>query len=432
MGISGLNQDQSRRWFEEAQSRMPGGVNSPVRAFRAVEGDPPFIHRGEGCFLWDVDGNRYIDYLMSWGALILGHVPPRVQEALAETLTRGTSFGAPTPLEVEMARRVQEAYPLLERVRMVNSGTEAVMSALRLARAYTGRTRIVKFEGCYHGHSDGLLVQAGSGATTLGVPTSPGVPEDYTRHTLVAPFNDLDAVRNLLEAHRGEVAAVIVEPVPGNMGVVLPHPGFLEGLQRLCREHGSLLIFDEVITGFRVSRGGAQERYQVQPDLTCLGKIIGGGLPVGAFGGRREILDLLAPEGPVYQAGTLSGNPLAMTAGVATLDLLRDPEVYTRLEHLAQGLEEGLRDAARRAGVEVFITRVASMLCVFFHPGPVIDYATARATDTRRFARFHRGMLERGIYLPPSQFEAWFLSTAHTEEVVAQTVAQAYEVFRGL
>jgi glutamate-1-semialdehyde 2,1-aminomutase len=421
---------RSERLFAQAQKYMPGGVNSPVRAYKAVGGNPVFFARGEGALVYDVDGNEYIDYVASWGPLILGHAAPEVVRALKECAEFGTSFGAPTELETELARLLVEALPAVEMVRLVNSGTEATMSALRLARAYTGREKIVKFEGCYHGHVDALLVKAGSGALTLGIPTSPGVPVDTAQNTIVADFNDPDGLRDLFARHGEEIAAVIVEPVPGNMGVIPPRPGYLQELRALTAQYGALLIFDEVITGFRVAYGGAQSLYDVHPDLTCLGKIIGGGLPVGAYGGRREIMELVAPSGPVYQAGTLSGNPLAMTAGIVTLKTLAQPGTYEELERKAARLAAGLKEAAHTAGAEVFFTRVGSMLCTFFQPGPVTDFASAMRSDTARYARFFRALLERGVYIAPAQFEAMFVSTAHTDEHIDRTVAACTEAFR--
>lgn len=420
----------SARWFAEARRLMPGGVNSPVRAFRAVGGTPFFVACGRGSRLEDVDGRSYIDYVLSWGPLILGHAPPAVVEAVREAAGRGTSYGAPTPGEVELARELQAAVPSLEMLRLVSSGTEAALSALRVARGFTGRTKIVKFEGCYHGHADSLLVKAGSGGATFGVPDSLGVPEALARLTLTVPYNDLDAVGAVLAAEGRDVAAVVVEPVAGNMGVVPPRAGFLAGLRELTLRYGALLIFDEVITGFRVAYGGAQARYGVTPDLTILGKIIGGGLPVGAYGGRREIMECVAPLGGVYQAGTLSGNPLAVAAGLATLRALREPGVYETLEARAGALEAGLREAAARAGVPVQVNRVASMLTAFFTPHPVTDWTTAARADRERYAAFFHGLLARGVYLAPSQFEAAFLSTAHSAEDVAATVAAAEAALR--
>jgi glutamate-1-semialdehyde 2,1-aminomutase len=421
---------RSAELFAEAQTLLPGGVDSPVRAFRAVGGTPRFIARGKGAYVWDVDENHYIDYLGSWGPLIVGHAHPGVVAAIQEAATRGTSYGAPTAAELELARLVKAAFPSIDLVRFVSSGTEATMSALRLARAFTGREKIIKFDGGYHGHVDGLLVKAGSGPLTLGAPDSPGVPEAAAAQTLSVPYNDVHAVREALEGHPGGIAAIIVEPVAGNMGVLPPEPGFLEHLRGLTREHGALLIFDEVITGFRVARGGAQERYRVSADLTCLGKIVGGGLPVGAYGGRREIMEMIAPLGPVYQAGTLSGNPLAMAAGIATLRLLGEPGVYERLETLAARLADGLVAAARDAGVPYTTNRVGSMLTGFFCGGPVLDYATAKLADTQRYARFFQSMLEGGVYLAPSQFEAGFVSLAHTEADIDATIETAAAAFR--
>ncbi|MFU8857552.1 MAG: glutamate-1-semialdehyde 2,1-aminomutase [Deferrisomatales bacterium] len=420
-----MQHTRSHALFERAVQLIPGGVNSPVRAFRAVGGRPVFIARAEGSRLFDVDGNAYIDYVGSWGPMILGHNHPEVRAALEQALKNGTSYGAPTELEVEMAELVTVCVPSVEMVRMVNSGTEATMSAIRVARGFTGRDKIVKCEGCYHGHEDGLLVKAGSGATTFGVPTSPGVPADVAKNTLTVPYNDLEAVEALVRAHPGEIACVILEPVPGNMGCVPPAEGYLEGLRRITAREGIVLIFDEVMSGFRVALGGAQERYGVTPDLTTLGKIIGGGLPVGAYGGKREIMGQVSPAGPVYQAGTLSGNPLAMSAGLATLRALRRPGVYEALEQKSKTLCDGLAELTRRRGVPAYHTRVGAMFTTFFQEGPVTDYASALASDTERFGRFFRGMLERGVNLAPSQFEAGFLSLAHTEDDLGRTLEAA-------
>jgi glutamate-1-semialdehyde 2,1-aminomutase len=405
--------------FDAAQRLMPGGVNSPVRAFRGVGGAPFFVARAEGARLVDVEGRSYVDFLGSWGPLILGHAAAPVVEAVSEAARRGTSYGAPTPGEVEMAELIQRAVPSMEMLRLVSSGTEAGMSAIRLARGATGRDLIIKFDGCYHGHADSLLVKAGSGGATFGVPDSLGVPKPLAALTLTVPFNDLEAVRGQLEAHPQQVAAVIVEPVAGNMGVVPPAPGFLAGLRDLTTRHGSLLIFDEVITGFRVAWGGAQARYGVRPDLTCLGKIIGGGLPVGAYGGPRALMERVAPLGGVYQAGTLSGNPLAVAAGLATLRALERPGVYERLEALGARVEREVTEAAAGAGVPVRVNRAGSMLTVFFTEHPVTDYASARRADTARYARYFHAMREGGVFLAPSQFEAAFLSLAHSEDDLA-------------
>jgi glutamate-1-semialdehyde 2,1-aminomutase len=423
----------SEALFEAAQRVIPGGVNSPVRAFRGVGGTPLFVERAEGARVVDADGRSYIDFLGSWGPLILGHAAAAVVEAVTEATRRGTSYGAPTRAEVEMAEMISRAMPSIEMVRLVSSGTEAAMSAIRLARGATGRDVIVKFDGCYHGHADSLLVKAGSGGATFGVPDSLGVPAALAALTLAVPFNDLAAVKAALEAHPGRVAALIVEPVAGNMGVVPPAPGFLAGLRELCTRHGALLVFDEVITGFRVAWGGAQARYGVRPDLTCLGKIIGGGLPVGAYGGSRELMAHVAPLGQVYQAGTLSGNPLAVAAGLAALRALEHGDAYERLERLGARLESGIAEAARATGVPVTVNRVGSMLTAFFTDGPVTDYASAKRADTARYARFFHGMLERGVFLAPSQFEAAFVSLAHRDEDLdeaARACRQALDALR--
>jgi len=412
---------RSKQLFLEAQSYLPGGVDSPVRAFKAVGGTPPFIVKAKGSKIYDADGNDYIDFVGSWGSLILGHAHPRVVSALKEAVERGTSFGAPTELEVILARMISEAIPSIEMLRFVNSGTEATMSALRLARAFTGKDKIIKFAGGYHGHADGLLVKGGSGLATLGIPDSAGVPLSYAENTSVAPYNNVEAVRQIFELYPTEVAAIIVEPIAANMGVVLPQPGFLTGLRQLTHEFGALLIFDEVITGFRVAYGGAQTLYGVTPDLTCLGKIIGGGLPVGAYGGRREIMQMVAPVGPVYQAGTLSGNPLAMTAGIETLKILQSPGTYKQLEMKSASLEEGITRAASKAGIDFYISRVASLLTVFFSNTVVNDYESATQADTAFFGRFFQRLLSEGVYWPPSQFEAAFVSLSHSDEDIRLT-----------
>ena len=420
---------KSSRLFLRAQRILPGGVDSPVRAFSAVGGRPLFIARARGSRLEDVDGNTFIDYVMSWGPLIHGHAPGGLLKALAAAARRGTSFGAPSPLEVELGERVRRLMPSLERVRFVNSGTEAAMSAVRVARAATGRDRLVKFQGCYHGHADSFLVQAGSGALTLGVPTSPGVTRGASADTLSAGYNDLESVHRVFGANRDQVAAVIIEPIAGNMGVVPPANGFLQALRDVCTAHGALLIFDEVISGFRASPGGAQALSGVRPDLTCLGKIIGGGLPVGAYGGRADLMELVSPAGPVYQAGTLSGNPLAMTAGLWCLERLT-PRLYRDLATLGTRLADGLADAARNAGVALQVNAIGSLVTPFFTDRPVVDYASATSADTQRYARFFRGMITRGIYPPPSQFEAWFLSGAHSVKDVDETIAAARDAMK--
>ncbi|MBI2881779.1 MAG: glutamate-1-semialdehyde 2,1-aminomutase [Candidatus Tectomicrobia bacterium] len=423
---------RSKELFEESQQLMPGGVNSPVRAFRAVGGHPLFVRRGRGSRLWDEDGNEYVDYLGSWGPLILGHAHPRVVKAVCDAAKNGTSYGAPTALESRLARLAIEAFPSIERVRMVNSGTEAAMSALRLARGFTGRDLVVKFEGCYHGHSDGLLVKAGSGALTFGVPDSAGVPAAYAGLTLTLPYNGAEAAREVFHRRGREIAAVIVEPVAANCGVIPPAPGFLETLRRETERSGALLIFDEVITGFRVAWGGAQEVYGVLPDLTCLGKILGGGLPVGAYGGRRDIMEKVAPLGDVYQAGTLAGNPIAMAAGVETLEALKAPGAYSSLEERSAHLEGELRAAAEEAGVPATLNRVGSIFCCYFTEGPVVDFPSARRADTKAYARYFHAMLREGVHLAPSQFEAGFVSLTHTAEDVAFTGAAARRALRTL
>ena len=422
-----LTMTRSAEALARAEALMPGGVSSPVRAYRAVGGRPLFIASGSGSKIRDVDGNTFIDYVMSWGPLILGHAAPRVVEAVRKALEAGASFGAPTVREIELAERIAAAMPAVEQIRFVNSGTEATMSAVRLARGATGRPGIIKFEGCYHGHVDALLVRAGSGAMTFGTPSSPGVPPEVTRHTHVAAFNDLRSVERICAAAAKEIAAIIVEPVAGNMGVLPPEPGFLTGLRALADKYGLLLVFDEVMTGFRVARGGAAARYNVRPDLVTLGKVIGGGLPVGAYGGRRDLMQQVSPVGPVYQAGTLSGNPLAMAAGIATLDALAEPGVYEALEEKSRRLEEGLTAAITKAGAKARVQRVGSMLTFFFADAPVRDYASACRSDTEAFGRFFRGMLARGVFLPPSQFEAWFVSLAHSREDIDRTIDAAGE-----
>ncbi len=423
---------RSEQLFAEALRHIPGGVNSPVRAFRAVGGHPFFVNRAQGAHVWDVDGNEYVDYVGTWGPAILGHAHPKIIDAVKNAADHGTSFGIPNPFEVTMAQLIKAAVPTVEKVRMCNSGTEACMSAIRLARGFTKRDKIVKFEGCYHGHADSLLVKAGSGALTFGHPDSAGVPAGFTQHTIVLPFNETEVVKTAFDANQGQIAGIIVEPVPGNAGLYLPMPGYLEFLKKITAEHGALLIFDEVMTGFRLALGGAQERFGIQPDLTCFGKIIGGGLPVGAFGGRGDIMDCLAPLGPVYQAGTLSGNPLAMAAGIAALEELKTGDAYRRLEETGAALEGGLKDAAKSAGVPVQFNRCGSMFCGFFTSEPVHNLAEAMKSDRARFAKFFHGMLEQGVYLAPSQFEAGFLSTAHTPADIAKTVGAAAMVMKSL
>lgn len=423
---------KSQEIFAAAQNLMPGGVSSPVRAFKSVGGQPIVFDRVKGAYIWDVDGNQYIDYVGTWGPAICGHAHPEVIAALHEALEKGTSFGAPSFLENVLAEMVIDAVPSIEMVRFVNSGTEACMAVLRLMRAFTNRDKIIKFEGCYHGHADMFLVKAGSGVATLGLPDSPGVPKSATSNTLTAPFNDLEAVKALFEENRDEIAGVILEPVVGNAGFITPDAGFLEGLRELTHEHGALLVFDEVMTGFRIAYGGAQQKFGVTPDLTTLGKVIGGGLPVGAYGGRRDIMSMVAPAGPVYQAGTLSGNPLAMTAGIKTLELLQKPGTYEYLDQITQKLTNGLLQIAQETGHASCGGHISAMFGLFFTAGPVHNYEDAKNSDTAKFGRFHRGMLERGIYLAPSQFEAGFTSCAHTEEDIEQTLAVAREVLSSL
>lgn len=427
-----MKHDISHKLFEKAKAIIPGGVNSPVRAFRAVGGNPVFISHAKGSKLYDVDGNSYIDYVGSWGPMILGHANHEVAEALKKAIDNGTSFGAPTELEVEMAELVIDCIPSVEVVRMVNSGTEASMSAIRVARGYTNRNKIVKCEGCYHGHVDSLLVEAGSGATTFGVPTSPGILPEVAKNTLTVPYNDLDAFERMVNENRGEIACFIVEPVPGNMGCLEPKPGYLEGLRKITAKEGIVLIFDEVMSGFRVALGGAQARFGVTPDMTIFGKVIGGGLPVGAYGGKREIMEKVSPAGPVYQAGTLSGNPLAMTAGIVTLKALKKPGVYEELETKSKRLCDGIAAAAERAGISAFHTRVGAMFTTFFQKGPVCDYASAKNSDTELFGKYFLGMLNHGVNLAPSQFEAGFMSLAHTNEDIDATIAAAETVLKSI
>jgi glutamate-1-semialdehyde 2,1-aminomutase len=424
--------DNSERLFARAAELLPGGVNSPVRAFRGVGGTPRFIRAASGATMTDADGRTYIDYVGSWGPMILGHADPEVISALTDALSRGTSYGAPTELEIEMAEEIVDAVPSVEMVRMVNSGTEATMSALRLARGATGREKIVKFEGCYHGHGDSLLVKAGSGVATLGLPDSPGVTASVAQNTITVPFNDTESLARAFDEHGDSIAACIIEPVVGNMGCVPPRDNYLQEVRDITRRAGALLIFDEVMTGFRLARGGAQELYGVTPDITTLGKIIGGGLPVGAYGGPRDLMNRIAPAGPIYQAGTLSGNPLAMTAGLATLRRLRDQSIYERLERAAARLTNGVAEAAREAGVETVTNRVGSMFTTFFTPEPVADWATASRADRDRYGRFFHAMLEDGVYLAPSQFEAAFLGLAHTDELLDRTVEAARSAFARL
>jgi len=425
-----MKRKRSIELYQKALDLIPGGVNSPVRAFKAIGISPTFVDRAKGSKIWDVDGNEYIDYIGSWGPMIMGHAHPKVVAALKKAIPKGTSFGAPTALEVELAAKVKRAFPSMELIRMVSSGTEAVISAIRVARGYTRKDKILKFEGCYHGHGDSLLVKAGSGAATFGIPDSLGVPEDLAKHTLTAPYNDLDEVRRLVDQNPTQIACIIVEPIAGNMGVVLPEDGFLRGLREICSAKGILLLFDEVISGFRAAFGGAQELYGIKADLTCLGKIIGGGLPVGAYGGKREIMEKVAPLGGVYQAGTLSGNPLAMTAGIATLDLLKSKKIYQDLSKKTSYLSEEISKMAHERGIPVCVNHTTGMLTVFFTRGPVRDYQTAKTSDTKRFAQFFIEMMNRGIYLPPSQYEAWFISLAHTQKDLDRTLEACEGAFK--
>ena len=422
-----MNWRKSKELFRKATRLIPGGVNSPVRAFKAVGGNPLFIRNAAGSKIYDVDGNQYIDYVLSWGPMIIGHAHPAVVKALKAAVEKGTSYGAPTGLEIDLAERVIQAYPSIKKIRMVSSGTEATMSAIRVARGFTGRDKIVKFEGCYHGHADGLLVKAGSGAMTFGVPDSPGVPKSYAKNTVTLPYNDSGALKELLRRDGKSIACVILEPVVGNIGCVLPKPGFLETVRKETKKYGIVLIFDEVMTGFRVAYGGAQAHYGIKPDMTCLGKVIGGGMPVGAYGGKKEIMSMVSPEGPVYQAGTLSGNPIAMTAGIETLKILSGKGVYKKLDQTMAHLEEGLKDAAKRAGVKTKFYRAGTMFCTYFTETEVVDYATAKTSDTKKFARFFTGMLGRGINIAPSQFEAGFISLAHTSRDIEETIKAAYK-----
>ena len=427
-----LTHTKSEALFAEALKCIPGGVNSPVRAFRAVGGQPFFVNRASGCHVWDVDGNEYIDYVLTWGPAIHGHAHGKTIAAVKAAADQGTSFGIPNPFEVTMAKLICSLVPSVQKVRMTNSGTEACMSAIRLARGFTKRDKIIKFDGCYHGHADSLLVKAGSGALTFGNPDSAGVPAAFTQHTIVLPYNDVAAVKACFAANQGQIAGIIVEPVPGNAGLYLPRPGYLEFLSEITKADGALLIFDEVMTGFRLARGGAQERFGITPDLSCFGKVIGGGLPVGAFGGRAEILDCLAPLGPVYQAGTLSGNPLAMAAGIAALEELQAGNAYARLEQLGAQLEAGMKSAAKAAGVPVTFNRCGSMFCGYFMGEPVWNLADAMKSDRERFKKYFHGMLEAGVYLAPSQFEAGFISTAHCEADIEKTVKAAAIVMKTL
>ncbi len=423
---------KSEALFAEALQYIPGGVNSPVRAFRAVGGQPFFVNRAAGCRVWDVDGNEYIDYVGTWGPAILGHAQPKIIAAVKAAADHGTSFGIPNPFEVTMAKRICALVPSVQKVRMTSSGTEACMSAIRLARGFTRRDKIIKFDGCYHGHADALLVKAGSGALTFGHPDSAGVPADVAKHTLVLPFNDIESVKATFAANKNEIACIIVEPVPGNAGLYLPQPGYLEALREITKANGAVLIFDEVMTGFRLAPGGAQERFGITPDLSTFGKIIGGGLPVGAFGGRADIMDYLAPLGPVYQAGTLSGNPLAMAAGITALEELAATKAYKTLEQLGAQLEAGMKDAAKSAGVPVTFNRCGSMFCGYFSSEPIHNVADAMKSDRERFKKFFHGMLDAGVYLAPSQFEAGFISTAHSEADIEKTVSVAARIMKSL
>ena len=425
-----ISRKKSEELFAEALKYIPGGVNSPVRAFRAVGGQPFFVNKAKGAHVWDVDGNDYVDYVGTWGPAILGHAHPKIIKAVQDAAEHGTSFGIPNPFEVTMAKLICSLVPSVEKVRMCNSGTEATMSAIRLARGFTKRDKIIKFDGCYHGHADSLLVKAGSGALTFGNPDSAGVPAAFTQHTIVLPFNEVESLKAAFEANKGQIAGIIVEPVPGNAGLYLPKPGYLEFLREITTANGALLIFDEVMTGFRLAKGGAQERFRIVPDLSCFGKVIGGGLPVGAFGGRAEIMDCLAPVGPVYQAGTLSGNPVAMAAGIAALEELTSDNAYTKLEQHGAQLETGMRDAAKSAGVPVQFNRCGSMFCGYFSSEPVHNLVDAMKSDRERFKKYFHGMLEEGIYLAPSQFEAGFVSTAHSAADVETTVTAAAKVMK--
>lgn len=422
--------EKSKELFKEAQKYLAGGVNSPVRAFKSVEADPIFIKKGKGCRIWDVDDNEYIDYVLSWGPLILGHAHDQVVNAIKQISNYGTSFGAPTEIEIEMAKAVVDAVKSVEMVRFVNSGTEATMSAIRLARGYTKRKKIVKFDGCYHGHGDSLLVSAGSGVATLGIPGTPGIPEELANLTIVLPYNDISAVEEAFKKYGEDIACVIIEPVAGNMGVVAPSVEYHKKLREITKSYGSLLIWDEVMTGFRLALGGAQELYDIQPDLTTFGKVIGGGLPVGAYGGKREIMEYVAPVGPVYQAGTLSGNPLAMAAGLTQLRLLKELNPYKELDEKGKILEEGFNKISKEIGIPIVVNRVGSMITVFFTDKEVVDFSTAKSSDTKKFAKFFRCMLKKGIYLPASQFEAFFLSTAHTKKDLEETLEKAKECFK--